>query len=72
MHREAWDEMSECAVCGVAVDVGRERGYRTGDGQALCWSCAVARGARFDEEEDRWLVEPDTSDIPPALDRAVR
>ena len=42
MHREEWDEISECVGCGAPVDVGRERGYRASDGQALCWSCAVA------------------------------
>lgn len=63
MHRETWDEIVECIDCGEPVDVGLERGYRVAENSGLCWSCAVARGARFDEEEDRWRVEPDTSDI---------
>mgnify|MGYP003573227590 CR=1 FL=1 len=64
MYREAWDEISECVDCGAPVDVGRERGYRVSDRQVLCWSCSIARGARFDEDEDRWRIQPDTSDIP--------
>lgn len=71
MHREEWDEISECVGCGAPVDVSRERGYRTSDGQALCWSCAVARGARFDEEEDRWQIEPDLSGILPRTDHEI-
>ena len=64
MHREAWDEITECVDCGAPVDVARERGYRTVSEWALCWQCATNRGARYDEDEDRWSVPPETSGLP--------
>ncbi|MCA9502442.1 MAG: hypothetical protein R3F16_11690 [Myxococcota bacterium] len=63
MRREVSDRLVECLVCGVAIDVERERGYPVGEGDALCFRCARDRGARFDEEEDRWSVQADTLDL---------
>ncbi len=63
MHRQTWFEMMDCADCGIPIDVDRERGYRSADDWALCSGCALERGGCFDEEEDRWVVLPDTTDL---------
>ena len=72
MHREEWDELTNCIDCGTPVDVGRERGYQSEGGWALCWDCALARGARFDENEDRWTVQPDVVGLAAEDDHKVR
>jgi hypothetical protein len=63
MHREAWGELVDCADCGAPLDVGRERGYQGEGDWALCRECAIARGGRFDENEDRWMVTPDVTGL---------
>lgn len=65
MHRREREEIVDCVDCGSPLDVERERGYSTSKGWALCWSCALTRGARFDEDEDRWSVAPDITGLPP-------
>lgn len=72
MYREASDKMVECVDCGVALDVDLERGYRGLGEWALCWDCALRRGATFDEQEDRWTVAPDVSGLPPDDEHRVR
>lgn len=62
MHRETFEELVNCADCGAALDVSRERGFG-GDGWSLCWGCALKRGGNYDEDEDRWGVEPNTADL---------
>jgi hypothetical protein len=49
---------SVCADCGVAIDVALERGYSFSEEQALCFSCAVARGGAYDELHDHWTKPP--------------
>ncbi|MBW2291750.1 MAG: hypothetical protein JRG94_05505 [Deltaproteobacteria bacterium] len=72
MQRETRDELVECADCGVPVDVGLERGYPVGDNSALCWECAIKRGARFDDDEDLWLEPPDVTGLFPDVEHKVR
>jgi hypothetical protein len=60
--------MDRCALCGADLDVGRERGFAVGADAALCFACAVARGGRFDEAEQRWVVEPDFGDLGEGFD----
>ena len=64
MHREAEAELANCADCGSAVDVARERGYGATAEFVLCWQCATNRGAQYDENEDRWTVLPEMSGLP--------
>jgi hypothetical protein len=64
MHRSESEEIVDCVDCGTPLDVDRERGYRGSGDWALCQACALERGGRFDEEEDRWTVAPNTLDLP--------
>ena len=70
MHRKTWEEMSDCADCGQPLDAALERGYMTEGEWALCWTCATARGAQFDENEDCWTVPPNLEGLP--IDRQHR
>lgn len=63
MFREESDALVECVDCGTPLDVDRERGYALSDSLALCWSCALSRGAQFDEEGERWRTPPDTGGL---------
>ena len=72
MHRSELEEMADCVDCGFPVDVDRERGYRSSGDWVLCQSCAFARGARFDQEEDRWTVPPDSTGLPETEAHQIR
>jgi hypothetical protein len=72
MHRKEREEIVTCVDCGSPLDVERERGYSATSEWALCWSCALTRGARFDENEDRWSVPPDLTGLPPIGEEEIR
>jgi ketol-acid reductoisomerase len=72
MHRETADQLVDCADCGAKVNVGLQRGYTVGENAALCWSCAIERGARFDEDEDRWSEAPDVTGLIPDEEHKYR
>jgi hypothetical protein len=72
MRRSAVGGLLVCVDCGASVDVERDRGYQGLGDWALCWACAVHRGALFDEQEDRWTVPPDRQGLPPEDDHRVR
>lgn len=63
MERRGSEEMVDCADCGLPLDLGRDRGYRGHGDWALCGACALERGARFDEDEDCWIVPPDATGL---------
>lgn len=52
-----------CVVCGATVAVGAEPGFGFGAGNQLCWSCAVARGGRYDADRDVWERAPDLAGL---------
>lgn len=64
MHREEWEGAEICAACGGPVSAGTERGFSFGLRNALCWSCAVARGGRYDADRDTWTESPDVAGLP--------
>lgn len=71
MRREELHQIVNCVDCGSPVDVARERGYRSVGDWALCWECAIRRGARFDHNEDRWTDPPDLTGLPPTDEQRV-
>jgi hypothetical protein len=64
MDREEWETPQSCVACGGPVSEGTERGFSFGLRNTLCWSCAIARGGRFDAERDTWTEAPDITDLP--------
>jgi hypothetical protein len=50
------------------MDVAAERGFPVGSDAALCFRCAVSRGGRWDEAQQRWTVEPDYADLGEGFD----
>ena len=64
MHREERESAEICAACDGSVSVGTERGFSFGLRNALCWSCAVQRGGRYDAERDTCTQLPDLTDLP--------
>jgi recombinational DNA repair protein (RecF pathway) len=58
MHRSEERQLTRCAECDTEIDPGRERGFGLGGGGALCYECALRRGGRYDEVQDRWVEEP--------------
>lgn len=65
MHRSEAKELVRCAACGEETSVERDRGYAVDPDTAVCFVCALARGGRWSEEEDRWLDPPDVTGLLP-------
>ncbi len=63
MHRSETVDLRTCAACGAEFFLGVDRGFALTADDALCFACAVARGAMYDEVHDRWVVGPDASDV---------
>lgn len=63
MEEEELDRFVDCWSCQRRVDVDAEVTYALGEGDVLCFECAVDRGARYDVDEDRWLREPRLDDV---------
>jgi len=53
-----------CASCGGLLTIGADRAYAFSPTGVLCPACASRRGGVYDAERDRWVVEPDCSDLP--------
>ncbi len=64
MHREESAQLATCCDCGTSVAVGPDRAYAFGAESVLCWDCALRRGGRWDDEEDRWSQPPRVDDLP--------
>ena len=62
---ERRDEAEVGASCRDCGEPTGDRAFRFGDTDALCWSCALRRGGRYDADESRWTVQPSTSDLKP-------
>ncbi len=54
-------ELSECAGCGVEIDLHRDRYFAFSDEGFLCFECAIERGGTYDERNDSWAISPDVS-----------
>jgi hypothetical protein len=52
-----------CADCGAPISEEPERAFGFGTENALCASCAVKRGGRYDAARDVWHVEPDLAGL---------
>jgi len=57
-----------CADCSDEIDPASERGLPVGADAALCFRCAVARGGRWDEDQQRWVIEPEFADLAEGFD----
>ena len=62
MHLSEIAQLIPCAACGAEVSQ-RDRAYAFGDDDLLCFACATERRGVYDEARDRWVVEPDNSDL---------
>ena len=52
-----------CAQCGEEIPPELERAFLLGPDEVLCYECAVARGAVYDDVNEAWLVAPDSSEV---------
>jgi hypothetical protein len=64
MHESETYDQTLCLQCGASVSIARDRAYALGDDEALCFSCAVARGGEYDELHDRWTAAPSLKGLP--------
>lgn len=65
MHRSETRELASCESCGAEIAPASNRAYAVAPERFLCFQCAVRRGGSWDEQHDRWLVAPETGDLPP-------
>ena len=59
-------EVVDCALCGCDVSLGRDRAYAMVE-SVLCISCAVCRGAVYDDARSTWIRPPSVSPTERAL-----
>ena len=64
MHRSETLALATCAVCGAEIAPARDRAYAAGPDTFLCFACATQRGGTWDEQQDRWIEDPDTTGFP--------
>lgn len=64
MHREEMERLTTCVDCGSEVSGSLDRAYAFGPRGLLCRACAIRRGGSYDEGQDRWVRDPDVSDLP--------
>jgi hypothetical protein len=62
MHREEEQSQRSCADCGAQIEPATDRAFSFGRA-VLCFKCAVRRGGSYDERHDRWLSDPEVSDL---------
>lgn len=60
--------VERCAGCSEEFDTVAERSFPVGADAALCFRCAVARGGRWDENQQRWVIEPEFGDLGEGFD----
>jgi hypothetical protein len=58
VHRSEERTLAECADCGAELQPEGQEGFSFGTRGVLCFDCAMRRGGRYDEHQDRWAVEP--------------
>ena len=63
MELEELELREPCADCGTLVIDGLMPLYAFGEGEILCGQCAVRRGGQYDAEHDKWVKDPNISDL---------
>ena len=63
MHREEFEGLVSCAACGATIVSTTYRAYACGTSTVVCWDCAVTRGGRWDDSQERWAEPPRVSDL---------
>lgn len=63
-HIEPGPADATCLGCGADIYGDDDRSFAFGPDAYLCFQCAVDRGGVYDEEEDRWLAEPNVESLP--------
>jgi hypothetical protein len=64
MDIEEAEQTSVCIACGKSIDASTARAFAYGEGDLLCWSCALERGGVFDEDREDWVRPPDLKGLP--------
>jgi len=62
MHQQDEDDLVTCSDCGAEIGLRRDRGYRVGPAEVLCFECALAQGGVYDEASGEWIVPPEVGD----------
>ena len=63
MYDEREEDLGACADCETPLNAEGERIYAVAGDVLLCVACAVRRGGRYDESEDRWVTPPNVDDL---------
>jgi len=66
MQRLEWDDWVDCIECGDVVSATADRVFQLRDSRCLCFRCALDHGARFDDQDERWVRPPRLTDQEPA------
>ncbi len=64
MHRTESETLVECWACGASIAPEIDRAFAISDDAFLCFECALERGGKFNDEEDRWTLPPNVADLP--------
>lgn len=64
MDQDEREAAFTCIDCGATIWADGDRSFVSGPDTYLCFECAERRGGVYDEDEDRWTVSPDVSDLP--------
>ena len=72
MHESETFDQTQCLQCGASISIARDRAYPLGEDDALCFSCALARGGRYDDLHDRWTAAPSLKGLPLAEQARAR
>jgi hypothetical protein len=72
MYESETYDQTQCLQCGASISIARDRAYPLGDDEALCFSCALARGGRYDDLHDRWTAAPSVKGLPLAEQARAR
>lgn len=57
------EDLVSCRGCGDTVSLSLDRVFALDEEDGLCLGCATRRGGRYDEQQDRWTVEPQVDDL---------
>ncbi len=63
VHDPEASTVAICSQCGDEISPELERGFLVGPDEILCFECAVARGAVYDEVSEAWVVAPDSTEV---------
>ena len=64
MDIEEAEPIGVCVACGKSIAASTARAFAYGEGDLLCWSCALERGGVFDDEREDWVRAPDLGGLP--------